>query len=213
MQNDTILIIDDDDISRTMLADIFRDEYKILEASNGKEGIELLRNKLSSIAVVFLDYAMPVMNGFQVLELLKLIPFVMITSETSAEFEKKGYEYGVVSYVKKPFYPDVVKQLVKNVLYFFQYKHQLEITVKGQAAKLEKQNAVLRQQATQLRHMNEVLVDALSNIVEFRDLESEQHIKRVRSLCLSLGTSVMKLYPEYELTPEKLLQELPASMI
>ncbi|MCX4352980.1 MAG: response regulator [Lachnospiraceae bacterium] len=210
MQNDTILIIDDDNISRTMLADIFRDEYKILEANNGKEGIELLRKKASSIAVVFLDYTMPVMNGFQVLELLNakrlltLIPFIMITSETSAEFEKKGYEYGVVSYVKKPFYPEVVKQLVKNVLNFFQYKHQLEITVKGQAAKLEKQNAVLRQQATQLRHMNEILVDALSNIVEFRDLESEQHIKRVRSFCMCLGTSVMKLYPEYELTPEKL---------
>lgn len=46
MQNDTILIIDDDNISRTMLADIFRDEYKILEANNGKEGIELLRKKL-----------------------------------------------------------------------------------------------------------------------------------------------------------------------
>lgn len=109
MQNDTILIIDDDAISRTMLADIFRDEYKILEAANGKEGIELLRTKASSIAVVFLDYAMPVINGFQVLELLnakkllKLIPFVMITSETSAEFEKKGYEYGVVSYVKNLF--------------------------------------------------------------------------------------------------------------
>lgn len=51
MQNDTILIIDDDNISRTMLADIFRDEYKILEANNGKEGIELLRKKASSIAV------------------------------------------------------------------------------------------------------------------------------------------------------------------
>lgn len=54
-----------------------------------------------------------------------------------------------------------MKQLVKNVLYFFQYKHQLEITVKGQASKLEKQNEVLRQQATQLKYMNEVLVDAL----------------------------------------------------
>ena len=39
MKRDTILIIDDDNISRTILADIFRDEYKILEASNGKEGI------------------------------------------------------------------------------------------------------------------------------------------------------------------------------
>ncbi len=209
MKRDTILIIDDDDISRTILADIFRDEYKILEASNGKEGIELLRKNANSLAVVLLDYTMPVMDGFQMLEylnkrqLLTLLPFVMITSEESPEFERKGYEYGVVSYIKKPFNAEVVRQLVENVLYFFQYKLKLEITVKGQADKLTKQNAVLKKQATQLRHMNEVMIDALSNIVEFRNLESEQHIKRVRGFCICLGTCVMNLYPEYELTPEK----------
>lgn len=210
MKRDTILIIDDDDISRTMLADIFQDEYKILEAGNGKEGLDLLRKNVQSIAVVLLDYTMPVMDGFQMLEylnkrkLLTLLPFVMITGEGSVEFEKKGYEYGVVSYIKKPFHAEVVKQLVKNVLYFFQYKLQLEITVKGQAEKLTKQNVILRKQATQLRHMNEAMIDALSNIVEFRNLESEQHIKRVRGFCVCLGTCVMNLYPEYELTPEKI---------
>ena len=69
MKRDTILIIDDDNISRTILADIFRDEYKILEASNGKEGIELLRKNANSLAVVLLDYTMPVMDGFQMLEI------------------------------------------------------------------------------------------------------------------------------------------------
>lgn len=209
MERDIILIIDDDDISRTILADIFRNEYKILEAGNGKEGIDLLRKNAHSIAVVLLDYTMPVMDGFQMLEylekrkLLTLLPFVMITSEGSPEFEKKGYEYGVVSYIKKPFNGEVIKQLVENVLYFFQYKLRLEVTVKGQAEKLSKQNDILRKQAAQLRHMNEVMIDALSSIVEFRNLESEQHVKRVRALCICLGTCVMNLYPEYELTPEK----------
>ena len=69
---------------------------------------------------------------------------------------------------------------------------------------LKKQNGLLKQQSDRLKRMNEVLIESLSNIVEFRNLESEQHIKRIREFTRCLGTSVMNLYPEYELTPEKL---------
>ena len=57
-----------------------------------------------------------------------------------------------------------------------------------------------------LNHVNEILIDSLSNIVEFRNMESKQHIKRIREYALCLGKSIMKLYPEYDLTPEKLVQ-------
>ena len=50
------------------------------------------------------------------------------------------------------------------------------------------------------------MIDSLSNIVEFRNMESKRHIKRIREYSMCLGKSVMKLYPEYELTPEKLVQ-------
>ena len=76
--------------------------------------------------------------------------------------------------------------------------------VKSQMEKLQKQNAVLKIMAEKQKHTNEVLITSLSNIVEFRNLESEQHIKRIREFTLCLGTSVMKLYPEYKLTPERL---------
>lgn len=210
MLRDTVLILENDDISRRKLVEIFQDEYKVLEVSNEKEGIEILRKYASSLAVVLVNLLIPAQNDFQVLQwlsekkFLNRIPFIMITSEKTEEYEKKGYEYGIVSYIKKPFYADVVKQLVDNVVEVFEYKQQLEITVKNQTVQLKKQNAMLKLMAEKQKHMNEVLVDSLSNIVEFRNLESEQHIKRVREFSLCLGTSVMKLYPEYELTPEKL---------
>ena len=115
---------------------------------------------------------------------------------------KKGYEYGIVGYIKKPFYPDTVKQLVENVIDVFQYKLKLEVMVKTQNKKLKKQNEMLQQLAEKQRNMNGILIESLSNIVEFRNLESEQHIKRVREFTLCLGNSVMNLYPEYELTAE-----------
>ncbi|MDE6944057.1 MAG: response regulator [Lachnospiraceae bacterium] len=212
MKRDTILIFEDNSIDRAILVELFRSEYKILEAENGKEGLDLLKNNLPSIAIVLLDNIMPVMDGFAVLEYLKekniltKIPFIMITGESSAEMERKGYEYGIISYVKKPYQPEVVKQVVQNAIGWFKYKMQLELMVKKQNINMQKQNSVLRQQTKKLNHVNEILIDSLSNIVEFRNMESKQHIKRIREYSLCLGKSVMKLYPEYELTPEKLIQ-------
>ncbi len=212
MKRDTILIFEDNSIDRAILVELFRSEYKILEAENGKEGLDLLKNNLPSIAIVLLDNIMPVMDGFAVLEYLKekniltKIPFIMITGESSAEMERRGYEYGIISYVKKPYQPEVVKQVVQNAIGWFKYKMQLELMVKKQNINMQKQNSVLRQQTKKLNHVNEILIDSLSNIVEFRNMESKQHIKRIREYSLCLGKSVMKLYPEYELTPEKLIQ-------
>lgn len=219
MKRDTMLIFEDNAMEREILAGMFRQDYKILEAANGKEGLELLNSHFSSIAVVLLDYLMPVVDGFQVLEHLKArkvlnkVPFIMVTSQDSAEFEKKGYEYGIVSYIKKPYQPDVIRQVVSNAVGWFQYKIQLEVVVKKQNENIRRQNEVLVRQAEELERSTEALVDSLSNIMEFRNLESRQHIKRVREFTLCLGRNVMKLYPEYELTPEKLEQIGRASLL
>ena len=120
MKKNTILIVEDMEINREMLAEIFRDEYEILEAENGEEGLRMLMENIDTVAAVLLDVVMPVMNGFEVLEQLKnqdlipQIPIIMITGETSVEYERRGYEYGVVEYIHKPYHAPVVKQMVKN---------------------------------------------------------------------------------------------------
>lgn len=212
MKRDTILIIEDDKINCEILAEIFQPEYKILAASNGKDGIELLNKNFPSIAIVLLDYLMPVMNGFEVLDRLKKrkvltqIPFVMITGQSSPELEQKGYEYGIISYINKPYRSDVIKQIAYNAIGFFQYKMKLEQAFRKQNENIKKQNMLLKQQAQKLNQVNAVLIDSLSNVIEFRNLESKQHIKRIREYSLCLGTSVMELYPEYKLTPKKIVQ-------
>lgn len=170
MKRDTILIFEDNAIDRSILVELFKSDYQILEAENGKEGITLLNNHLASIAIVLLDNMMPVMDGFAVLERLKekkilnKIPFIMITGEESPELERRGYEYGIVSYVKKPYQPEVVKQVVHNAIGWFQYKMQLELMVKKQNINIQKQNSVLRQQAKKLNYVNEILIDSLSSV-------------------------------------------------
>lgn len=210
MARDTILILEKEEDSLKKLTEIFQAKYKILSVSNEKDGIDLFREHARSLAVILLNPVIPAQNNFQVLKQLyekkyvNQIPFIMLTDDRTAAYEKMAYEYGVVSYIKKPFHPDTVRQLVDNVITVFQHKVQLEVTIKNQNDKLLRQNAMLKTMAEKQKRMKEVLIESLSNIVEFRNLESEQHIKRIREFTICLGTSMMRLYPEYELTEEKI---------
>lgn len=208
MKRDTILIVDNDEVNRKELADIFRDEYKILEVSNEKDGLDVFKAHITSLAAILVNLTIVIKGNFQVLKklsqrkVLSQIPFIMITSEETVEYESKGFEYGIISYIRKPFYPDAIKQMVDNVIQVFQYKRQLELTVRGQTEKMK--DTVLKAAAERQKHTTHVLIESLSNIIEFRNLESEQHVKRIREFTFSLGRSVMHLYPEYELTEEKI---------
>lgn len=70
MLRDTILILENEEDNRKKLAEIFRDEYKVLEVSNEKEGIELLRAHAASLAVILVNLMIPAKNNFQVLQRL-----------------------------------------------------------------------------------------------------------------------------------------------
>lgn len=210
MVRDTVLILENEEESRKKLEEIFQNKYKVLSVTNEKDGIDLLRVHATSLAVVLMNPVIPAKNNFQVLKrlsekrYLNQIPFIMLTDDRTVEYEKIAYECGIVSYIKKPFNPDSVRRLVDNVITVFQQKVKLEITIKNQNDMLLRQNAALKAMAEKQKRMKEVLIESLSNIVEFRNLESEQHIKRIREFTICLGTSVMNRCPEYGLTEEKI---------
>ena len=209
-QSNVIIIIDDIEINRDMLADIFKDEYTILEAENGKEGLELILNNLDSIAAILLDLMMPVMNGFEVLAQLKeksiisKVPIIMITGEDSIEYEQQCYEYSIVDYIRKPFHPRIVRRMVENVIELYRYQAKLEMLVKERTKTVEEQNETLKRQSEKLHKMNDMMIETISNVVEFRNLESGQHVKRVRKFTRCLAEEVMARYPEYGLEADKL---------
>ena len=102
-----ILIVDDEEVNRTILSLMFDADYDIVEAANGMEAIEAVE-KNNDIALILLDVIMPVMDGFGVLDymkekaLLEKIPVILITSMTPQESEEKAYEYGIADVMHKP---------------------------------------------------------------------------------------------------------------
>lgn len=103
-----LLIVDDSELNRAILGELFKDQYEIVEAENGREAIDLLEKDHAQIAALLLDIVMPVLDGFGVLEFLAKsgyhneIPVFLITAETSGAVRMRGYESGVVDVIAKP---------------------------------------------------------------------------------------------------------------
>ena len=121
-----ILIIDDSEFNRAILAEVLGGEFDILEAENGKEGLEVLEQYERDISLVLLDIIMPVMDGFEVLgEMVNRnwiddIPVIMISSEDSENIICRAYEMGVSDYINRPFDTQVVYRRVYNTINYMQ---------------------------------------------------------------------------------------------
>lgn len=190
----TILVVDDIEINRIILEELFSGEYDVIEAENGQVALDKIHEYGTDIAIVLLDIVMPVMDGFAVLSamaaenLLDTIPVIMITGESDDSKMLNLYGYGVSDVVSKPFNPEIVERRVKNVVALYNHKAEME-------EKLKEQKEMLDDQAKKLREFDQYLIDVLSTTVEFRDNESGQHINRVRALTRFFLTRIRNEYP------------------
>ncbi len=211
-----ILIVDDAEFNRDLLRALMEDDYDIEEAEDGQKAVQILAAKWNQIDAVLLDLQMPNMDGYEVIQCMKQnnwmnkIPILIITGEHSIEIENKCFELGVSDFIHKPFDAGLVKNRVRNVVELFNYKNHLEEKVEKQTATLKGQYQMLQVQAVKLREMNDRIVEILGTIVEYRNLESGEHIKRVKSFTKVLAMQMMKSYPEYGLT-EELIQTIEAA--
>ncbi len=206
-----ILIVDDEEVNRTILSLMFDAEYDIVEAPNGMDAIDAIE-KNKDIALILLDVIMPVMDGFGVLdymkekELLEKIPVILITSMTPQESEAKAYEYGIADVMHKPFESNIIKRRARNIIELYQNKKNLEI-------RLMEREKTIRDQEKAIRENNEFMIDALGSVVEFRSIETGDHVKRIKYLTRILLKYLAKYYPKYEMTPVKIDQIARASAL
>ena len=205
-----VLIVEDMEINREILANILEDEYAILQAGDGVEAMKVIEREKDDIVAILLDLVMPNKDGYEVMKelkdmgLMKKIPVLVISASNQPETEAKCLELGVADFIGKPFDSSIVKKRVRNVAYYYVYKNDLEEQVNEQTAQLRKQNKMLKEQAEKLKEVNESIIDMLGAVVEYRSLESGQHVQRVKGFTRLLGTYVMHEYPEYNLTESEL---------
>ena len=117
-----ILIVDDSELNRELLAGMREDEYEIYQVENGKKAIDILEENREQFKLVLLDINMPVMDGYEVLSIMKRrkwldkLPVIVISAEISGESVKKAYELGASDYFVRPFNVAIVLRRVRNTI-------------------------------------------------------------------------------------------------
>lgn len=117
-----ILIVDDSELNCELLAGMLGDEYEIYQVENGKKAIDILEENREQFKLVLLDINMPVMDGYEVLSIMKRrkwldkLPVIVISAEISGESVKKAYELGASDYFVRPFNVAIVLRRVRNMI-------------------------------------------------------------------------------------------------
>lgn len=211
MDIERILIVDDEEVNRTILEVMFRSSFHIVEATNGQEAIDKLEED-PGFVLVLLDIVMPVKDGFDVLEymkqkgLIEQLPVILITSETIRDSEDRAYSYGIADVIHKPFYPDIVKRRAQNIMDLYQHKANME-------RKLKEQEEAILAKEKKIQENNEFLISALSSIVEFRSSETGEHIRRIKYFTRILLKYLAKYFPKYGITDAQINEIARASAL
>ena len=189
-----ILIVDDSEMNRMILADMLEDQYEILEAADGARGIAIMQQMGSQISLVLLDIVMPEMDGFEVLAVMNQkkwiedVPVIMISAESTPSYVQRAYELGVTDYISRPFDSLVVQRRVINTIMLYAKQRKLIQMVTKQMYEKEK-NASL-------------MVTILSHIVEFRNGESGLHVLHIQTITELILKSLLGKTDQYKLSHE-----------
>ena len=200
-----ILIVDDMDINREILAEAFRDKYEIIEADNRNAAMEYIRDKSLDIAAVLLDMVMPEADGLEVLRRMNddgsiiHIPTFIVTATDNEEELMQAYNLGAVDVITKPFIMEFLKCRIENIIELYSHRNELEGLVTDQVQRLSR--------------FNSSMVETLATLVEFRDCDSGGHIKRICSLTDILMNKVSNMFPEYRLPKAEIDKIVTASVL
>ena len=201
-----ILIADDSEINRELLAAILEEEYDIIQANDGVQAVDCLQRHAEEISLLLLDIVMPHMDGFEVLSYMNKehwidsIPVVIISSENSPIYIKRGYDLGATDFIEKPFDANMVLRRSANAILL--------------GAKQRRMTSIVSNQIYEREKSSKLMINILSHIVEFRNGESGLHVLHIQTITeMLLRQLVQKENNRYALSKEQIRMITTASAL
>lgn len=214
---DKIMILDTNDLNRSTLGNILCSDYVIIETKNAAESFTRLKESENELAAVLIDMLTSEEDGYQLLKAMqenswnKNIPILVVCDSAAIKMEKELFAFGVSECINQPFDDALIRLKVSNIVKLFQYQNELENKIDQQTEKLRLQNQMLKIQADFLQKSNLRITDLLGTMAEYRNLESGEHIQRVKLYTRILAEELIKEDPSFGLTPEKISLIVSAS--
>lgn len=210
----TVLVIDDNTDIRQYERTLLQDEYVVLEAADGKEGLAVALKEVPDLVIC--DVMMPVMDGLELTEQLKTntatshIPVIMLTAKNLEEHRAEGYEHGADSYITKPFHSKVLLARIENLL---RQRQLLKNLYQGaQEAEKEISEAHLEDRDKQFLKQLQAIIQKNLSDSEFgvEDMGQQIGLSRVqlyRKVKAMTGSSVVDLLRKARLAKARRLLE------
>lgn len=193
-KHDTLLLGCGTSKNRKALRSVLGETYNLLEAGNTRQTMILLEQNRHCIAAVLLDITAPealdteTLTWQNLVEQIAGVPVIAITDDEQSAAVDEAFSLGASDVIPIHYNPYAMIRRIETLVELNLHKEYLEELVK--------------EQAQTLHHNNDIMVDALSSIIEYRSVESGQHILRIRHFTRTLLEQVAKDCPEYGLTDE-----------
>lgn len=201
-----ILIADDSEMNRELLAAILEEEYDIIQVNDGVQAVDCLQRQAEEISLLLLDIVMPHMDGFEILSYMNkehwidAIPVVIISSENSPIYIKRGYDLGATDFIGKPFDANMVLRRSANAILL--------------GAKQRRMTSIVSNQIYEREKSSKLMINILSHIVEFRNGESGLHVLHIQTITeMLLRQLVQKENNRYALSKEQIRMITTASAL
>ena len=201
-----ILIADDSEMNRELLAAILEEEYEIIQVNDGVQAVDCLQRQAEEISLLLLDIVMPHMDGFEVLSYMNkehwidAIPVVIVSSENSPIYIKRGYDLGATDFIGKPFDANMVLRRSANAILL--------------GAKQRRMTSIVSNQIYEREKSSKLMINILSHIVEFRNGESGLHVLHIQTITeMLLRQLVQKENNRYALSKEQIRMITTASAL
>lgn len=161
-----VLVVDDERVNRELLGFIVSRDYEVLFASNGREALEVIREKRKTLSLVLLDLLMPEMSGYELLEALrqdeqlKRIPVIVLTSEKEAEI--RSLQLGAVDFITKPYdMPEIILARVQRSIELAESNIIIQESKTDSLTNLYSKSFLYRYAARFDRYFSELEMDAV----------------------------------------------------
>ena len=204
-----MLVGDNLEMNKIILSEIFGKEYEIIYTNSSEEFLHLLIHCKDEADVILVNQYIAKSLSSEKIELLEKLnvfkntPVILILDQGHSN-KKNTLALPFSDVVHSPVNPYTVKQRVQNLTELFRIKETLENQVQQQMQKILEQNEALKNKEKKINSINNDMLDVLSMVIEYRDVESGKHIRRIQKFTEELLRILSVKYPKYNIDEEKM---------
>ena len=214
-----MLVADSMEMNKSILNEIFASRYEIIQTNSGDVAFRFLTRYKDEIAVVLINETIAqniTPEHVQTLSGLKIfenVPVVLILNSETAKIRNTNIALPYSDVIASPVNPYIIQKRVANLAELYSHKNELEELIVKQTEKIVAQNKALRMQQRKINTINNDMLDTLSTVIEYRDVESGRHIHRIKKFTEVMLRALAERYPQYNMTEEKISMIASASSL